>query len=318
MMDQGGIPDNNTMATSKAAACNCAPGGRLKHTSVVERTLESLSHVLETSVFSEKVAARPGFLQGIDSRVKVLGILLLLVTAALIHNAIILGMLYGASILLAKISLIPTKFFIKRVWLFIPLFAGIIAIPSLFNIVRAGDPLFTIIDFGREVRIGPWSIGNSLAVTRQGANGAVIFILRVATSVSLAVLMALTTRWSELLKALRVFYVPRVFILILSMTYRYIFQLLGLASDMFTARRSRMVGPSSPRDDRRFISSSMGTLLGKSQALSEDVYAAMVSRGYNGEPKTLNYFSLTLKDLVFAAALAVIAAAAIMGDRLTG
>lgn len=131
-------------------------------------------------------------------------------------------------------------------------------------------------------------------------------------------MLALTTRWSDLLKALRVFYVPRVFILILSMTYRYIFLLLSLAADMFTARRSRMVGPASAREDRHFAASSMGTLMAKSHALSEDVYAAMVSRGYTGEPKSLHQFRIEGRDWALLLACLLAAVAAVGGDRLLG
>ena len=293
-------------------------GGRMRRTSMVERTLEGLSRVLRTSIFSGQVAARPGLLQRIDPRVKTAGLLVLLVATGLVRHALILLALYVFTIFLARSSLVSLGYFIKRVWLFIPIFAGIIVIPSLFNVVREGDPLLTLWNFGREINLGPWSLGDSLAITRQGVSGAVIFILRVATSVSLAVLLALTTRWADLLKALRVFFVPRIFVLILSMTYRYIFLLLSLASDMFIARRSRMVGPSTPREDRRFAAGSMGTLLGKSQAISEEVYSAMVSRGYTGEPATLHRFSLRGMDWAFAILVSTLAAAAIGGDRIIG
>ncbi|MBE0428633.1 MAG: cobalt ECF transporter T component CbiQ [Thermoleophilia bacterium] len=292
--------------------------GRRRRTSVVERTISGLSEALRSSIFSERIAARPGLLQRIDPRIKILGFLTLLIAIGLIHSPFILLGLYAGTVLLAAMSRISPGYFVKRVWLFIPLFTGVIVLPSLFNIIRPGDPLVTLWDFGRDVHLGPWLLGDSLAVTRQGATGAVIFVLRVAASVSLAVLLTLSTRWPDLLKALRVFHVPRVFVLIISMTYRYIFLLLGLATDMFTARRSRLAGVSTPREDRRFVTGSMGALLGKSQALGEEVYAAMVSRGYSGEPRTLNRFSLAGRDLVFAACVAILAVAVIGGDRIIG
>jgi energy-coupling factor transporter ATP-binding protein EcfA2 len=44
------------------------------------------------------------------------------------------------------------------------------------------------------------------------------------------------------LKALRVLRVPVVFVVILAMTYRYVFVLLWTVHDMFEARQSRLVG----------------------------------------------------------------------------
>ena len=292
--------------------------GRRRRVSVVQKTLQGLSRVLRESVFSEKIAARPGLLQKLDPRAKTAGLLGLLVLAAFVQHWLILLALYAVALILAGASRISLGFFVKRVWLFIPLFTGIIVLPSLFNVFRAGDPLWTIWDFGREVTLGPWSLGSSLAVTKQGVEGAAVLILRVAVSVSLAVLLALTTRWADLLKSLRVFFVPRIFILILSMTYRYIFLLVNLASDMFTARLSRMACSSSPGEDRRFAARSMGTLLGKSHTMSEEIYAAMVSRGYNGEPMSTHRFAMRGSDIAWLAAMVLVGLLAAGGDRFLG
>jgi cobalt/nickel transport system permease protein len=277
-----------------------------------------MSHAIRETVFSERVASRPGLLQETDPRVKTAGLLGLLLTASFLQNWYMILALYALTLAMAMVSSISLWFFIKRVWLFVPIFTGIIVLPTLFNIFRPGDTLWTIWDFGREVTIGPWSLGTSIAITSQGLKGAVVLILRVATSVSLAVLLTLTTHWADLLKALRVFRVPRIFVLILSMAYRYIFLILGMATDMFTARTSRMVGSSSPKEDRRFIASSMATLMGKSHALSEEVYSAMISRGYTGEPLTLHRFKASSGDWLWLAAVVLLGAAVLGSDRLLG
>jgi cobalt/nickel transport system permease protein len=64
----------------------------------------------------------------------------------------------------------------------------------------------------------------------------VVFVARVGVSVSLAVLLVIVTPWSDLLKSLQALRVPQVFILLLSMTYRYIFLFLHSANGMFEAR----------------------------------------------------------------------------------
>ena len=302
----------------QAAPCQCLAIGRRRRKSAVERTLMGLSDTLRSSVFSERIAGRPGMLQRSDPRVKTVGIIGLLVVTAIVSQPLILASLYLVTLAGAAASRISLRFFVKRVWLFLPLFTCLVVLPSLFNVFRAGDPVLTLWNFGHEVHLGPWSLGSSLAVTRQGLNGAAILVLRVAVSVSLAVLLTLTTRWSDLLKALRVFRVPRLFVLILSMAYRYIFLLLSLAEDMFTARRSRMVGPSGPREDRHFTAGSMGTLMARSHGLSEEVYAAMVSRGYTGEPVSLSPFRARGYDWLLALAFALVAAAAVGGERLLG
>lgn len=308
------IPD--WMTAAGAGGCRCLPTNNLRRESAVRKTLSAMSSAVREAVYSEGIAGRPGLLQETDPRIKTVGLLGLLIATAFLRSWFIILGIYILTVIMAAASQISVRFFIRRVWLFIPIFAGIIALPSIFNMVRPGDPLWTIWDFGSEVTIGPWSLGSTLAITYQGLKGALVLVLRVAASVSLAVLLALTTRWADLLKALRIFRVPRIFIMILSMAYRYIFLILGLADDMFTARTSRLAGPSSPRDDRRFIAASAATLLGKSHALSEDVYAAMVSRGYTGEPRVLHQFKAGTGDWMWLASVLLLALAALGGDRL--
>lgn len=297
---------------------DCRPSGRAVKTSAVQKTIRSIATALQGSIFAERTAGREGLLQRIDPRVKIAGLVLMLVAASLAGSPYTLLLFYALLLFVAARSEISVAFFVKRVWFFIPLFAGIIVLPSIFNAVRPGDPLWTLWDFGREVQVGPWSLGTSLAITKQGLAGASMFIMRVAVSVSLAVLVALTTRWAELLKALRSFHVPAVFVLVLAMTYRYIHLLLGLAADMYVARESRIAGSSTPREDRRFAAASMGALLGKSQALSSDIYLAMLSRGYTGEPVISRRFRLRPVDAAVIMASLAAAAFLIGGDRVLG
>ena len=79
-------------------------------------------------------------------------------------------------------------------------------------------------------------------ITSQGLTTAGLIVMRVAMSVSIVVLITLTTPWTKLLAALRALFVPKIFILIIGMAYRYIFLLLNSVTDMYTARKARAVG----------------------------------------------------------------------------
>ncbi|MBC8164628.1 MAG: cobalt ECF transporter T component CbiQ, partial [Bryobacteraceae bacterium] len=63
---------------------------------------------------------------------------------------------------------------------------------------------------------------------------------------------------------------------------------------------SRRVGRLSPVDQRQLIASGVGVLLSKSLALSEDVYMAMRSRGYQGEVYLLTDLRMQAFDWAFA------------------
>ena len=116
----------------------------------------------------------------------------------------------------------------------------------------------------------------------QGVESAAFLIGRATTAATFAALTILATPWPQLLKALRALRVPAVAVVILSMSYRYIFLLLQTALDSFDARRSRLVGRLSGREKRRMLVADAGVLLSKSLHLADEAYFAMQSRGYRG------------------------------------
>lgn len=304
-----------TARAGDSGGCNCVRG-KFSRRGFVEKTIEAMAQVLREELFAEQLAKRPGLLQGIDPRVKVLTTLILIVIASLVHHSVTL-MAFNLWILwLAKVSQVSLKTFIKRVWLVVPLFTGIIVLPSIFNFVYPGDPLLTLFHFGHQYRFGPWTVPETLSVTYQGTRGALVLILRVGASVSLAVLLTLTTRWNVLLKALNMVFVPQIFVAVLEMTYRYIYLFLQTATEMFVARQSRTVGRTSTKEQRRFVSGAMGALWTKAYAMSEEVHAAMVSRGYTGKPKALVSFQMKAMDWMWAAFMFLVSLFFLGGDRL--
>ena len=86
-------------------------------------------------------------------------------------------------------------------------------------------------------------------MTQEGVRSALLFVGRVAASVSLAVLLTLTTSWHRLFMALRGLKVPALFVLTVAMAYRYIFLLVGIVTDMHMARKSRTIRYLSPEEN---------------------------------------------------------------------
>jgi cobalt ECF transporter T component CbiQ len=273
-----------------------APTGRprKRRAAFVERTIGSLAGVMERALLAEELAKADGLLQRLDPRVKVVGLLLLIVAAALARNLIVLAGLFGVALLLALLSRVPLRTLAGRVWIGALIFTGMIAFPAIF--ITPGAPV-------ARVPLLHWPI------TAQGLRSAAYLIGRVETAATLSLLLILCTPWTHVLKALRVLRVPVIFVVILGMTYRYIFLLLETGRDMFESRQSRMVGVLEAPERRRLAAASVGVLLGKSFALSNDVYLAMQSRGFRGEVYTLDDFRMTPRDwaalLIFSAVAAL-------------
>ncbi len=284
----------------------------------LEQTLQAITEVLKNEVFSEYLASRQGLLQGLDPRAKLVTILFLIGIVGLCHHIFSLVLFNLWFFWLAQSSRVPLGTFAKRVWIVVLLFTGIVVFPTLFNVVRPGTPLLVLFHWSQPLQLGYWTIPPELAITKEGVTAAVLLILRVGASVSLAVLLTLTTRWHTLLKALSVLRIPPVFLTVLEMTYRYIFLLLNTSSDMFMARRSRLVGRANSREERRFVTSAMGNLWSKTAALSEEVHSAMLARGYAGVPKSLLRFEMKRSDWVWIVLVFMIAILFVGGDRVLG
>lgn len=275
----------------------------MAQTGFLDKTLLAVANVAEQSLFSEQYAHKHGFLQSLDIRTKLISFVFILVVISLLHAPETLWIVYALSLALAAFSRISLAFFLKRVWLFVPVFSAVIILPALLNIVTPGDPLVVLARLGRSHTCGPYTIPAEISITRQGVWGGVIFVSRVAASVSFAVLFTLTTRWQEIFSGLRSLRVPRLFVVTLSMTYRYLFVLLRLIQDMYRARKSRTIRALSASADRNWTASRIGITLKKSLDMSEDVYKAMLSRGFHGEFPSITRFRMRPRDFFWMATL---------------
>jgi cobalt ECF transporter T component CbiQ len=232
----------------------------------LEKNVSAAARAIEHAVVSERWALAPGLLQAIDPRFKIVAFAALILSCSLTHSAILLACLYALATLLALLSRIGAGDFTKRIWVFVPIFTSIVAIPALFLTPGA-----------RIASLGP------LAITAEGARAALMLVLRVSASVSFSVLFVLTTPWHRVLDALASLRIPRVVISLLSLSYRYLLLLLRTLAELFMARTSRVIAPLPFRQEAAFASRSTGFLFLKSLHLAEGVHMAMVSRGWEEE-----------------------------------
>jgi cobalt/nickel transport system permease protein len=271
-----------------------------KNNNFIERSIRGALSFLKESIFADDYASQKGLLQSLDPRIKVLTFLLFLIQILLTRNIFILLCLYALCLLLTILSKINIGFFLKRTWIFIPLFSLLIAIPALFNVVTPGEPLVTF-------KI----VGLKLMITRQGLFGALLFIMRVLTSVSFAVLLSVTTKHFDLLKVLRVFRVPQVFVMTLGMCYRYIYLFVETIENVYLAIKSRVGTKVHYKRGQHIIAWNIAYLWSRSYQLNEAVYRAMLSRGYRGEPVVMDEYTITVKDWFWLFFVALISAAMI-------
>ena len=255
---------------------------------------------MEHALSAEEMARKEGLLQRLDPRVKLIGLIALIIAAALAHKLLVIGAIFVVALLLAVLSRVPLKTLLKRGWIGALIFTGLIALPAV--IITPGEIVWRLPLLG-------------LPITLTGLKSAAFLIARVETAVTLSLLLVLCTPWAYTLKALRALGIPAPLVVILGMTYRYIFLLIGATRDLLEARQSRSVGAMEPSEGRRSAVAGIGVLLGKSLQTSNEVHLAMLARGFRGDAWTIDEFIMRARDWIALTAFAALVAIALSLGR---
>src|ERR1019366_3425697 len=253
-------------------------------------TMIGFTRALARAMATEQIARQAGLLQSLDPRVHVIGLFSMVLAVMLSRRIAVIGALFVLAVIIAMLSKAGIGMLVKRVWLVVLGFTGVIALPAIF--LTPGDPVAAF-------------AGAPVHITVQGVQTATLLIARVETAGTFTSLLVLCTPWTLVLKALRAFRLPQEAIMMLAMTHRYIFLLVETAGQMFESRQSRTVGLLKGAAGRRITARSAGVLLSKSIELSNEVYLAMQSRGFRGDIRILSDFHMRSWDYLGLAAFLV-------------
>ena len=278
--------------------CPCCTVSAGKKKNFIQKTISDIFGFFEECLVNDGIAKRNGVLQSLDPRVKLISIIALVFAVSMTHDIRLLALVYMLTLVFAYLSRVEMLFFVKRVWVFVPIFAGVIMLPIIFNVFMAGDTLVPLLTLAPGARLGPFPLPETLVITRQGTMLALTFILRVATCVSASVLLFLTTPRNLIFKSLRSLKMPKVYVLTLDMCYRYIFLFTGMVKDFYMAKKSRTFKILPLREEQKWVGGRVGYTLIKSLNMSEKVHGAMISRGFNGDIKLMHTYSIHKRDYV--------------------
>ena len=190
---------------------------------------------------------------------------------------------------------------------FVALPFALAAFPLIFT---AGGPALAVIE------LGPIT----LSISIEGLTRFLTIAIGSWLSVQVALLLAFTTPFHDLVDALRELRLPRILVAIISFMYRYLAVLGDEASRMLRARdaRSAAGAPGARSGSIRWRATVTGRMVGslflRAYERSERIYAAMQARGFEGEFRHLQARALRRTELawmtVVLAALVVFEVAA--------
>jgi cobalt/nickel transport system permease protein len=218
----------------------------------------------------------------LDPRVKLPLAVAFIVTAALLPPGVwpAYVLLFAVAFSVVLVSGLGAGYVYKRALLAAPFV--IAALPLLFTIDGPALLSFTL---------GPWTI----TLTEPGLVRFLSVALKSWLSVQVAIVLAATTSFPDLLAAMRALRLPRLLVAVVGLMWRYLFVLVDEVMRIMRAREARS-GEPAQRAGRiggsipwraRVTGGMAGNLMLRSFDRSERIYAAMASRGYDGEVRGL-------------------------------
>jgi cobalt/nickel transport system permease protein len=224
----------------------------------------------------------------LDPRVKIVGFLALtIVGVSTPATALWAFALYFAILFfLVGLSRLPVRFVLRRAAVVLP----VVALVALFlPFFHAGD--------GPTIQLF-WGI----TVSEAGLIMMLNVLLKALLGAMSAIVLGLTTSFSELIAGLDGLHAPRVFTLIVTFMYRYSFVFVEEARRMHRAMVSRNY-----RGrwlwDAKIVGHVISSLFLRSYSRGERVYVAMLSRGYDGTMPAAALPGIHSTDAAFVAAL---------------
>ena len=224
-----------------------------------------MSH--KDEIFSESFAQKENIGTSIDARIKVAFTIVALtinLLASNVYTPITIAIFCISALLVIRI---PPKLLLFR--LAMPLvMAAVVLLTQIF--FYGNTPLFTFNVLG-------WH----LVGYREGLVQGVLIMSRVLAGVSLILFLSMSTPANKLFLAAKWFRVPRIFIELVLLVYRYIFVLIEEAAAIREAQKVRL-GYHTWHRSMRSLNTLGGSLLLRAYDRAERIFEAMLARGYAG------------------------------------
>ena len=242
---------------------------------------------------------QPSFVQRLDPRWKLAGLLLAALAAMNLHTcAPALAALAGA-LLLVALARLPLGWYVRRLAVSLFMFALFLAWLPL--VLHDGDATLEI---------------GFVTLSLTGLVRLIVITAKIASMISLMLVLLATTPLPSVFKAARALWLPRLLVLLLLLTYRYVFLLMDEFARLRIALRVRGFRNRADLHSYRTIGQVAGTLLVRSHERSERVGQAMRCRGFDGEFRALDDFRTAWPDPLAFTLIVGYAVGLLAWDRL--
>ena len=294
---------------TQSTARSFKPGTGKVKVPFLERGIDHLAGVIRNGYAQWECSSQNGFFQRIDARVKVLFLLSFIVIVSLKRDVLPETCIWIFVFVLTLFSRLSILKVYRRVLLLGFVFGFLVALPSAFNVITKGEIILPIVRLPKSYNFWIYHIPADIGLTREGIDGVAMLTLRVINSLSLSFLVLYTTPFHEIIRALKLLKVPDSFLIIMTLCYKYIFIFSKTVEDMHLAKKSRVVRELNHAEAREWIAGRMAFIFRKSRLKCEEVFKAMIGRGFSDSIKFYGFGKMRMADwfaaifLFFAAVL---------------
>jgi cobalt ECF transporter T component CbiQ len=264
--------------------------------SYIEKGIGHLSEMITAGYLNVGQESGKGFFQKLDPRVKVIFLIFFVVIVSLKTDIFPEAAIALFLFLLVASSRINLAQFYKRIAGLTFLFGFLVVFPSAFNVVTPGELILPVIHLSRPYEFLIYHIPEEIGLTRQGVDGVMMLCLRMMNSLAISLLVIYTTPFNRIIKALQVFRVPQALLLVITLSYKYIFIFAKTVESMYFARKSRLVGMVRDDEARTWVAGRIAHMFRKSMSRYEELFRAMVARGFAEEVRLSDIGELTMTD----------------------
>ena len=271
-------------------------GGGKVSMSYIDKGIESFAGILKEGYTQWESASGKGFFYELDTRIKVVFWLFFILVVSLKKEILPELSIFFTVFVILLLSRVNLVTFYRKVFLLGFIFGFLISLPSSLNVITHGEVIFPVITLPKAYDFWLYHIPGVIGFTAEGLSVVSMLTLRVINSLSLSFLILYTTPFPEIIKALKVLKVPDAFLIIISLTYKYIFIFARIVADMHLAKKSRLAGALKSAEARDWIAGRIAFIFKKTQLKCDDVFKAMIGRGFSGEIKLYRYQKITGRD----------------------
>ncbi len=276
--------------------------GRLR-VSFVEKGINHLAGLIKRGYITSEPLSKNGFFQRIDPRIKIFFLIFFILIVSLKKDLLSELCIFIFVFILALLSRLKVVTFYRRVFVFGFIFGFLIALPSAFNFVAKGEMVLPVATLSRPYDFWIYHVPATIGITKQGMLGVAMLTISVINSLSVSFLVLYTTPVPEMVKALKILKVPDTFLIIISLSYKYIFIFSKTIEDMYLAKRARMLREDDNKKTREWTAGRLALIFRKTQIRCEEVFKAMVGRGFSDSIKLYAFGKMRATDWASGAIL---------------